>query len=424
MKWQYVVIIIVVVNIIWYNYQLRKKRGLLLDMWLFNHYSSWLWYFLIYPFADSVMNYGAVGNSLWNIRKGLPMAFNVVCVGYVSLWIGKLLFDRSHRIRYKKRMHRLGKMVWSVFAHKNSRLLYIIFHIPVVIYVLYIGFQYLGNDIRQIMGTNGLLRPIMNLVMGAYPAITTVYLLIYLQTRKKNYLYISIILICLSVLLSSRRVVFSSIVSVLLYYSIFKGRKVQIYKVVIIGLSLFIGVIALAYFRSGNIEGFGIASIASDFLYGNTFSDIRDFAWVLGYWNGELLLGKTYVAGILSFIPSTFSNFRQEWSIGNFTLNTTGLLTEEVFHGGLRCSIFGESFFNFGFGGVILISVIYGYLFEKVNCSIIAYCRKGLLLKAFSSSSLLIILDSMLISAGSFRIYSFFIPIIVIYYFFYVFSTK
>ena len=72
MKWQYVIIVIVVVNIIWYNIQLRRKKGLVLDLWLLSHYSSWLWYFMIYPFADSFLNEVVVGQkAMSSIEKGL-----------------------------------------------------------------------------------------------------------------------------------------------------------------------------------------------------------------------------------------------------------------------------------------------------------------------------------------------------------------
>ena len=287
---------------------------------------------------------------------------------------------------------------------------------PFILYIVYFGFRNMGSDIREILGTNGFLRPIMNLALSTYPTIVLIYLLLYMQYHNKLHLFLAIVLIIGSSVLASRSVMFTSLVTAFMFYSINKGRKISLVKVAMVGSVTVVGVFAASAFRTGTISDFGGSTLFSQILYGNTFSDIRDFAWVLGYWDGNLLLGKTYAAGILSFVPSALSDFRQEWGMGHFTLTTTGMFSSERFHGGLRCTIFGEPYFNFGIIGVIIISFIYGYIFESVNQKVIRSCRRGLYMRAYASSTILNILGCIMISSGSFNIYLFFLPIIFLYF--------
>lgn len=109
--------------------------------------------------------------------------------------------------------------------------------------------------------------------------------------------------------------------------------------------------------------GVGLRSIFEELLYGNTFCDFRDGAFVLkgfdSQYSQEPIYGKSYLAGILSFIPSSFSDFRLEWSYGRFT--TTGLFGFNN-HAGLRGGLALEPFLNFGIFGIVFFSCIQGYL--------------------------------------------------------------
>ena len=108
----------------------------------------------------------------------------------------------------------------------------------------------------------------------------------------------------------------------------------------------------------------------SSLLYGNTFSDIRDGSYLFwGYdtfMNNTVIGGKTYLAGILSFIPSSLSEFRTEWSWGRFS-------TIKMFNGvwsnhfGFRGGNSFEAYVNFRMPGVILVSLLKGYIFANVE---------------------------------------------------------
>lgn len=111
------------------------------------------------------------------------------------------------------------------------------------------------------------------------------------------------------------------------------------------------------------IRGFGHDyELINKIKYGNTFSDIRDGAFIL--YNikkkiGDFLWGKTYFADILTFIPAKYSSYRSMWG---YSLFTTSTLLGWKNHFGLRGGLFLAPYFNFGYLGVIFFSMTYAYL--------------------------------------------------------------
>jgi hypothetical protein len=108
-----------------------------------------------------------------------------------------------------------------------------------------------------------------------------------------------------------------------------------------------------------------ILGIGAKLFYGNNFSDLRDFAWVYSYWDGDYFWGKTELAGMLAFVPSVLSSFRREWGWGEVSVRLTGLNVET--HPGLRPGVFGELYFNFGVPGVIFGGLVFGYLARRLH---------------------------------------------------------
>ena len=70
--------------------------------------------------------------------------------------------------------------------------------------------------------------------------------------------------------------------------------------------------------------------------------------------------GKTFVAGLLGFIPTAYFAFKEEYQIGRVTLRLFGVNPEAS--GGPRVGLAGEAYINFWYFGVILIPIIAGFL--------------------------------------------------------------
>ncbi len=80
----------------------------------------------------------------------------------------------------------------------------------------------------------------------------------------------------------------------------------------------------MEFIRKG-IENINLIETLDSILYGNTFSDLRDGAFILYGYDAkydDFLYGKTYIADILSFLPKSKIEFRQIWSYGLFTTTT------------------------------------------------------------------------------------------------------
>lgn len=116
----------------------------------------------------------------------------------------------------------------------------------------------------------------------------------------------------------------------------------------------------LQFVRSGNSAG---GNLLAELIYGNTFSDIRDGAYILkGFQENtasQFLHGKSYGAALISFVPSSISQFRVTWSWGRYT--TMGLFGMGN-HFGLRGGNVMEAYINFNWVGVVLFSVLQGVL--------------------------------------------------------------
>lgn len=138
-------------------------------------------------------------------------------------------------------------------------------------------------------------------------------------------------------------------------------KKIFVYIPIILIVGLIIGF----YRYASDISSFNwIAEIA----YGNNFSDIRDGAFILvGFKHtidNSYIMGNTYFAALLSFLPSSVLEFRHTWSYGHFV--TMGLFGWPD-HFGLRGGNGMEGYLNFGLPGVLFVSIIQGLIAGKLE---------------------------------------------------------
>jgi len=84
----------------------------------------------------------------------------------------------------------------------------------------------------------------------------------------------------------------------------------------------------------------------------------RVFVRLLSGYDFEWAFGKTYLASLISLIPSSISEFKSTYIIGRFTMVVLGINPE--ISGAPRIWFTGEAFFNLGVGGVIIVGFLYG----------------------------------------------------------------
>jgi hypothetical protein len=129
------------------------------------------------------------------------------------------------------------------------------------------------------------------------------------------------------------------------------------YLVLFAGLSGFTGLL-----RAGDAvkENIVEESLKEAFL-GDNLIDLRDGAWVFSHWDGQPLMGRTYLGGLTSMMPSALFPEKKEWHLGITGVRMVGWDPEH--HFGLRITFFGESFLNFGWAGVVGLGVLLGAAF-------------------------------------------------------------
>ena len=116
--------------------------------------------------------------------------------------------------------------------------------------------------------------------------------------------------------------------------------------------------------RERLMEGDPFFNSLGEVYLGNNVIDLRDGAWVLGHWDFQPFLGKTYLGGLVAMAPSGLFPKKHDWHLGLTAVQIVGMDPET--HFGLRITFFGESFLNFGWPGVAGMALIMGTLWATL----------------------------------------------------------
>lgn len=354
------------------------KRGYKVDFW---HFTIFLGYILpfniIYPFAASDLNYNTIGSKIYLIQNSVDKAYLITIIGYFFTYVGFYYHDftRKNSVLYKisNNINSIFTelMYFSIKSKISFRIIYFFSLFLVMLFLVRVvsiyGFSF---HIRAVALSDASLRPLFNfIIMSIVPITVTISIIRYYHNRNKVTLIGVLILVTTLVMSGSRGAIFGPILTAFVIFIISKRKDIKLSKLITVGSLLLILVIYLGELRNGHsslINAFAV--FLPKIFYGNNFSDIRDFAWILTYWDGEYIKGKSYFAALLSFIPRSISDFREIWSISVYTSNLVGL--DPNIHAGLRPGKFGEVYFNFGILGVSVLGFLTGYLLRFTDVKI------------------------------------------------------
>lgn len=261
------------------------------------------------------------------------------------------------------------------------------------------------------------LRPIYNVMATVLPLVIAIALIAASERRNLVLWLLASLLLLPALVTGVRGIAFGGIMSygltVLCYRSLRRelpARRLLTFlplAALLLFLALYLGDV-----RAGQYNILATAAKAGiDLFYGNNFSDLRDFAWILAYWDGGWFGGRTQLAGVLGFVPAVLSPFRTHWGWGRVSTDIVGLSLREVdtVHGGLRPGAFGELYLNFGIIGVVLGGLLLGYFTTRLyaaTCDAIEHYApleaKLVILAAFTALSLLF---NFYVTAGFFGVY-------------------
>lgn len=350
-----------------YFYIKYKRRGYVFSMFNINTIIIPLLvtFLLIGPFQYSNEAWYALGiSNSFGFMKFLDKAYIINMSGFIVFLCFNLIFE------FKSIKSDFGANITKISNSISSSIILVLdITIIALWYILVIsksGTLPIFGD--RLFATKLGIQTIYNILNTLVSTFGLYYFIKFIQINKKIYLILGLInLVTLFFTANRAPVVFMALTVIIfyLYYKIDNVKKINIIIVSFLLIALFVG-IGMEFIRS-DVENIDITQILNGILYGNTFSDLRDGAFILyGYDNkyDEFLYGKTYIADILSFLPKSKFEYRQVWSYGVFTTST---LFGWENHYGFRGGLFLESYFNFGYVGVFISAVIFSCLTSNLE---------------------------------------------------------
>jgi oligosaccharide repeat unit polymerase len=351
-------------------------------LWI-DFYHAFLFLRIIFPFffislfAYDFKNWGWVGDNVNGIRDSMPEAFSITCLGsLIVLLVSSRWFDRV--------MPRGGgiagfhmEMMQGLLSRSSAvNILGCLAIAGVLVVEGYLavtsGAGALG--FREHSLTDGRIRPLFNFFIIAFAPIALFALLTsWMEFKSRSSLLLAGVLAILVAASGSRTSVLSPILYlILLGAQRSKRRRIKFFTVAASAVLIGAALLAMGQIRSGATDS---SSQLDEVLYGDNFSDVRDFAWVLSRWDREELHGKSYIAGALGFIPRDLIAYREEYSIATYINRFLGF--DKDTHGGLRPAMFGEAYLNFGITGVIVQALILGIILGEVRARLDRLHRSG-----------------------------------------------
>jgi hypothetical protein len=394
-------------------YRSKQKTGWKIDFWYANLFFIFFpSVFLLYPFNGSIYNNVAtMGMQPW-IAPFIDKAFLISVLGYLSVWMGRFLFDAT---RGKFPLIAFFQLTWPVcgWVEKNIKnrraylsLVYACILLGSLILVIQFQAGYFFNA-RGLFLKQPYLRPLFNVTISLFPIAMAYLSLRYIQFKEKTNLSLLFVLLLLSIFFGVRALALSGLLFMCLHRIYHRHGQCSFLKLGALCCTLAFLAVLLGQFREGHFDLYRVFPLLlAKILYGNNFSDTRDFAWILSYWDGHYLYGRTYIAAFLSFIPRVFSSIRERWGISMITNSLIGFDSNEM--PGLRPGVFGESFLNFSYPGVILFGLLFGFALRYSDVKIKEYVTKSKdIIKGYSHVFLFSLLCTLSVTAGMWAFYVF-----------------
>lgn len=346
-----------------------KKTGWKFDPWYIGLLLNFCPLFFILPFNGSKFNCISLSDVY---LPSLNHSFLITALGYLFIWLGRYSFDlfkENHPFYPVVPLLRpFRKLVENNITRDKNLMFLFVFNL--IFFSIYLPIC-LSNDSlfnpRRYFQQHEAYRPFFNFILSMIALSLNFFACRYVLNKERKFLLCFLVIFLLSISTGLRGFVLPGILSMIMF-NIFKNSgKCSFIKLGALGVLLLLSAVYLSNLREGFLNPvYTIKVFLLHLLYGNNFSDVRDFAYILNYWDEKLVLGKSYFAGIISFVPRAFSDFRQEWACNVFTNSIVGFDN----HPGLRSGWFGEPFLNFGYAGVMITGLIGGYFLRFIDLSL------------------------------------------------------
>ncbi|MEO7030703.1 MAG: hypothetical protein ABI147_15005 [Acidobacteriaceae bacterium] len=360
-------------HFLWSYYWTCYSKGYKIDVW---HFGLGVNLFVIHwmlPFSRSNLNMFVLGPVLWHhAAPFVDEAYFISAAGYAAILLGGSLWrvrlGWGLRRAFSRAVELPARGVLIIVRSRRLVIVHCLIGITLmgIALAIYFSISGFGFNLRGLLLVFPALRALAqfaafySILAGGYAFAR------YAMYREREMLLLTLIIAVGFIFYGERSniiVLFSTVALVTLIRLRRRARLLYLAAAILATLFAVMLLDALRnpHFSLGNV----LTSFGFSIFYGNSFSDTRDFAIILSYWDGHLMLGKTYLAGLIAFIPRFVSSFRDTWAIGVVTARLAGFSPLE--HPGLRVGLFGEAFLNFGMAGVILVGLFSGMVVRLID---------------------------------------------------------
>ena len=353
-------------------------------------------YMIMLPFTRNELNALVVGRDFAGFVAAVPIVFPMTIVGFLAIYLGGSLWSFQFGVGARKALiHLLDTGPRCSLMLMSSRTVLVLlsllcFTSQAGMLALYFDSSGFGFDLRAYTFAHPAIRPIAQIIALSSVVIASHCLARYVERKEKVLLVCTFLLTLGLVFFGQRGNLALVYMNVALCYLVQRRSRISLFRIIswtaaLVGIVFYLGNVRAGQYSLTEF----FASIAFLAFYGNNFCDLRDFAWMYSDWNHKFWLGKTYLAGLATFVPRGASAFRGMWSFGIATDWTVGLDTQ--LHPGLKPGQFGEAFFNFGWPGVIAVGLIFGIILRRVDTDVKAALQppRPSMMKAFASTMLI-----------------------------------
>ncbi|MFH1067184.1 MAG: oligosaccharide repeat unit polymerase [bacterium] len=232
------------------------------------------------------------------------------------------------------------------------------------------------REARMIALSSSLARPFFNAAVSLMPFYVSVFACLILRSYKRLFsldLFLLIVLVAILLLTGIR---YPLATAMLVGFTLITMQRRFAPHVLYGVLLLYIFVFTFltgwtSLMRDGDASWRSPQVIQESFneaFTGDNIIDLRDGSWVMSKWDFHPLMGKTYLGGFFSMVPSGIFPQKKDWHLGLTCIRIIGW--DPTQHFGLRTSFFGEAFLNFGLAGVFALALFlgatYGILLRQI----------------------------------------------------------
>lgn len=409
-----------IIHFIHSYYKYCYKKGYKIDFWHFNIFLHFILpIHIMYPFAGSDFNIFSTGGSLILIQDFVPKAYILSTIGYLFTYIGFYFYDYGFLgVNLRGKVNSISwigeKLIITTLKDKFIMILFsmiiILASIICIIYAIY-NFGLSFNLRGAFYSEDSLLKSFFNLWTALFTNISGLILIRYLYKKELIFLLVYIFISFFALFSGARSTLLFPFINSIIFYLIARKNKLKIKNVFFLGFVFLFLVFFLDRLRMKDTTN--SLSVLYSILYGNSFSDLRDFAWILAYWDENILLGKSYLSAFISFVPRSISDFRSAYAFGVYTDLMIGF--DPLLHPGLRPGRFGEVYLNFGVYGIIILGFIGGYIYRYADIKIKKYIEDDHTnyIYMYSGSFLPFFISQFYITAGFWSFYVFILILIL-----------